>query len=47
MIKQCKINHGIMPFWINATREECDEIGFEVMEEREITDLTEKLEGGK
>jgi len=35
-MKQVKINHGIMPFWIDATREEAEEIGFEVLEEREI-----------
>ena len=37
---QCKINHGIMPFWANITEEKARETGFEVMEIRRATYCT-------
>ena len=36
IINQCKIDHGIMPFWIDATKKKCEEIGFKILAERTI-----------
>ncbi len=34
---QCKVNHGIMPFWANMTESKAREIGFEVLEVRKAS----------
>ena len=39
MKQQCKLNHGIMPFWADITESKAKEIGFEVMNTRFVKNV--------
>ncbi len=44
--QQCKLNHGILPFWADITESKAKEIGFEILDTR-FVDYTEGDENGK